>query len=204
MSTGLPAAPAADPDFTPDDAAFMQRALELARSGEALGEVPVGAVVVANGVVIGTGFNAPVSRHDPTAHAEVLALRDAATRAGNYRLEGATVYVTLEPCTMCVGALVHARVARVVFAASEPKAGSLQSARRQLESGYYNHVFAWQGGLLAEAAGDMLSAFFRRRRAEQKGQGVAATAAATTALATATGAASEAAGDGGSPPPPLA
>lgn len=167
MSDGLAGAPA----FTADDVAWMQRALALARAGEALGEVPVGAVVVANGSVIGEGFNAPISRHDPTAHAEIVALREAAARAGNYRLDGATLYVTLEPCTMCVGALVHARVARVVFAASEPKAGSLQSARRQLESGYYNHVFAWQGGLLADAAGEMLSAFFRRRRAEQKGQG---------------------------------
>ena len=146
----------------------MRRALVLAHEGEQLGEVPVGAVVVANGKVVGEGFNAPISRHDPTAHAEVMALRDAASRLANYRLEGATLYVTLEPCTMCVGALVHARVARVVFAAAEPKAGSLTSARRQLESGYYNHVFAWQGGLLAREAGDMLSAFFRRRRAEQK------------------------------------
>lgn len=155
--------------FTPADETWMRRALALARQGEALGEVPVGAVVVANGEVVGEGFNAPISRHDPTAHAEVLALRDAAARRGNYRLDGATLYVTLEPCTMCVGALVHARVARVVFAATEPKAGSLQSARRQLESGYYNHVFEWQGGLLAEASADLLSAFFRRRRAEQKG-----------------------------------
>lgn len=160
---------AGDNAFTPEDVAFMRRALELARMGEALGEVPVGAVVVADGHVLGEGFNAPISRHDPTAHAEIQALRDAAARQGNYRLEGATVYVTLEPCTMCVGALVHARVERVVFAACEPKAGSLQSARRQLESGYYNHVFAWQGGLLAEAAADMLSSFFRRRRVEQKG-----------------------------------
>lgn len=155
--------------FSATDEAWMRRALELARAGEALGEVPVGAVVVAKGVVIGEGFNAPISRHDPTAHAEVVALREAAARLGNYRLEGATLYVTLEPCTMCVGALVHARVARVVFAATEPKAGSLTSARRQLESGYYNHVFAWQGGLLADEAGDLLSAFFRRRRAAQKG-----------------------------------
>lgn len=154
--------------FTSEDGAFMRRALELARQGEALGEVPVGAVVVANGEVLGEGFNAPISRHDPTAHAEVMALRTAAAGLGNYRLDGATLYVTLEPCTMCVGALVHARVARVVFAAAEPKAGSLQSARRQLESGYYNHVFAWQGGLLADDAGAMLSEFFRRRRAEQK------------------------------------
>ncbi|MCC2637679.1 MAG: cumB [Moraxellaceae bacterium] len=155
-------------DFSPADEAFMRRALELARGGEALGEVPVGAVVVANGEIVAEGFNAPVSRHDPTAHAEILALRAAAAAQSNYRLEGATLYVTLEPCTMCVGALVHARVARVVFAATEPKAGSLVSARRQLESGYYNHVFAWQGGLLADDAGAMLSAFFRRRRAEQK------------------------------------
>lgn len=155
--------------FSAADHAFMRRALELAEQGEVLGEVPVGAVVVANGAIVGEGFNAPISRHDPTAHAEIAALRDAASRLGNYRLDGATVYVTLEPCTMCVGALVHARVARVVFAAAEPKAGSLESARRQLESGYYNHVFAWQGGLLADAAGEKLSAFFRRRRAEQKG-----------------------------------
>lgn len=156
------------PDFTAQDEIFMRRALLLASQGEALGEVPVGAVVVANGEVVGEGFNAPISRHDPTAHAEVMALRAAAARLANYRLDGATLYVTLEPCTMCVGALVHARVARVVFAAAEPKAGSLASARRQLENGYYNHVFAWQGGLLADAAGEMLSTFFRRRRAEQK------------------------------------
>lgn len=155
-------------DFTEQDAAFMQRALILAREGEQLGEVPVGAVLVREGEIIGEGFNAPISRHDPTAHAEVMALRDAAARVGNYRLDNTTLYVTLEPCTMCVGALVHARVARVVFAASEPKAGSLVSARRQLDSGYYNHVFRFQGGLLADEAGVMLSDFFRRRRAAQK------------------------------------
>lgn len=154
--------------FSSSDEAFMRRALELAGQGEALGEVPVGALVVIDGVVVGQGFNAPISRHDPTAHAEIEALRDAARRIGNYRLDGATLYVTLEPCTMCVGALVHARVARVVFAATEPKAGSLVSARRQLESGYYNHVFSWQGGLLGDEAGAMLSEFFRRRRAEQR------------------------------------
>lgn len=146
----------------------MQRALILAREGEQLGEVPVGAVLVREGEIIGEGFNAPISRHDPTAHAEVMALRAAATSTGNYRLDNTILYVTLEPCTMCVGALVHARVARVVFAASEPKAGSLVSARRQLDSGYYNHVFQFQGGLLADEAGAMLSDFFRRRRAAQK------------------------------------
>lgn len=155
-------------DFTEHDVAFMQRALVLAREGEELGEVPVGAVLVRDGEIVGEGFNAPISRHDPTAHAEVVALREAAAFAGNYRLDNTTLYVTLEPCTMCVGALVHARVARVVFAASEPKAGSLVSARRQLDSGYYNHVFQFQGGLLAEEAGAMLSDFFRRRRAAQK------------------------------------
>ena len=146
----------------------MRAALAEARAGLAAGEVPIGAIVVLDDVIIGHAHNAPIASSDPTAHAEVMALRDAASRLANYRLEGATLYVTLEPCTMCVGALVHARVARVVFAAAEPKAGSLTSARRQLESGYYNHVFAWQGGLLAREAGDMLSAFFRRRRAEQK------------------------------------
>lgn len=156
------------PPFSEQDQIFMQRALQLALAGEALGEVPVGAVLVQDGVIIGEGFNAPITRHDPTAHAEVMALRMAAERAGNYRLENTTLYVTLEPCTMCVGALVHARVARVVFAAAEPKAGSLVSARRQLESGYYNHVFLFEGGLLADEAGTMLSDFFRRRRLAQK------------------------------------
>lgn len=146
----------------------MQRALELARAGEALGEVPVGAVIAVNGAMVGEGFNQPISHHDPTAHAEIVALRDAALSLENYRLDGATLYVTLEPCTMCVGALVHARIARVVFAAAEPRAGSLQSARRQLENGYYNHVFAFAGGLLADEAGMLLSDFFRRRRAAQK------------------------------------
>lgn len=154
--------------FSEQDQAFMQRALQLALAGEALGEVPVGAVLVQDGVIIGEGFNAPITRHDPTAHAEVVALRAAAERTANYRLENTTLYVTLEPCTMCVGALVHARVARVVFAAAEPKAGSLVSARRQLESGYYNHVFLFEGGLLADEAGTMLSDFFRRRRLAQK------------------------------------
>lgn len=156
------------PVFTEQDVAFMQHALMLAQNAERLGEVPVGAVLVRDGEIIGQGFNAPISRHDPTAHAEVLALRDAATSTSNYRLDNITLYVTLEPCTMCVGALVHARVTRVVFAAAEPKAGSLVSARRQLESGYYNHVFVFEGGLLADEASTMLSDFFRRRRAMQK------------------------------------
>jgi tRNA(Arg) A34 adenosine deaminase TadA len=156
--------------FSGQDEQFMRRALALAQQGEALGEVPVGAVLVQDGMIIGEGFNCPISSHDPTAHAEVMALRAAARGMANYRLENTTLYVTLEPCTMCVGALVHARVARVVFAAAEPKAGSLVSARRQLESGYYNHVFTVEQGLLAAEAGDMLSAFFRRRRQEKTGK----------------------------------
>lgn len=158
------------PGFTAGDAAFMRRALALAAQGGALGEVPVGAVLVsADGTVLGEGYNQPILAHDPTAHAEVVALRAAGQALRNYRLEGeTTLYVTLEPCTMCVGALVHARVGRVVFAATEPKAGSLVSARRLLESGYYNHVFRVEGGLLAEEAGQMLSGFFRARRAAAK------------------------------------
>ena len=151
--------------FSDADRAHMHRALALAGQGAALGEVPVGAVLVsAEGEVVGEGYNQPILAHDPTAHAEVVAIRDASVRLANYRLENTTLYVTLEPCTMCVGALVHARVGRVVFAAAEPKAGSLVSARRLLESGYYNHVFRFEGGLMAEEAGQMLSGFFRQRR----------------------------------------
>lgn len=156
---------AALPAFTDADETFMRRALALAAQGALQGEVPVGAVLVsADGEVLGEGYNQPILSHDPTAHAEVVAIRAAAVRLQNYRLEDTTLYVTLEPCTMCVGALVHARIGRVVFAAMEPKAGSLVSARRLLESGYYNHVFRFEGGLLAEDAGQMLSGFFRARR----------------------------------------
>lgn len=158
------------PCFTERDELFMRRALALAGQGAAKGEVPVGAVLVAaDGTVLGEGYNQPILAHDPTAHAEVVALRAAGQALRNYRLEGeTTLYVTLEPCTMCVGAMVHARVGRVVFAAPEPKAGSLVSARRLLESGYYNHVFRFEGGLLAEEAGQLLSGFFRARREARK------------------------------------
>ncbi|RZU47526.1 tRNA(Arg) A34 adenosine deaminase TadA [Fluviicoccus keumensis] len=153
------------PVFTEADEAFMRRALALAAQGAVLGEVPVGAVLVSvDGEILGEGYNQPILAHDPTAHAEVVAIRAAAAQVQNYRLEDTTLYVTLEPCTMCVGALVHARIGRVVFAAAEPKAGSLVSARRLLESGYYNHVFRFEGGLLAGEAGQMLSGFFRARR----------------------------------------
>lgn len=146
----------------------MQRALVLAQQGGALGEVPVGAVLVLDGQIIGEGYNQPILSSDPTAHAEVVAIRQAATALQNYRLENTTLYVTLEPCTMCVGALVHARIGRVVFAATEPKSGSLVSARKLFETGYYNHVFVFEGGLLANEASKMLSDFFRRRREAKK------------------------------------
>ena len=142
----------------------MQHALSLAAQGAAMGEVPVGAVLVLDGQVIGEGYNQPILSHDPTAHAEVVAIRQAAHKSQNYRLENTTLYVTLEPCTMCVGALVHARIGRVVFAATEPKSGSLVSARQLLGNGYYNHLFVFEGGLLADEASKMLSDFFRGRR----------------------------------------
>lgn len=155
--------------FSAQDVVFMQRALTLAQQGAALGEVPVGAVLVFDNHIIGEGYNQPILSYDPTAHAEVVAIRQAAQYLQNYRLENTTLYVTLEPCTMCVGVLVHARIHRVVFAAVEPKSGSLVSARQQLDIGYYNHVFSYQGGLLADEASKLLSDFFRARREAKKG-----------------------------------
>ena len=147
-----------------DDERFMRRALALAGEGAALGEVPVGAVVVLDGVVIGEGFNQPISSHDPTAHAEVVALRDAARRIGNYRLVDCSLYVTLEPCLMCCGALVHARVREVVFGADEPKAGSVHSRLNALAMPHLNYRVAARGGVLADECWQMLSGFFRLRR----------------------------------------
>ncbi|HWV16721.1 MAG TPA: tRNA adenosine(34) deaminase TadA [Cellvibrio sp.] len=150
------------------DEHWMRRAIVLAGQGELLGEVPVGAVIVSGGEVIGEGFNQPISACDPTAHAEVVALREAAAKIENYRLVDATLYVTLEPCTMCVGALVHARIARVVFATTEPKAGAVVSQARLLDAGYLNHRVEYQGGICAGECQQQLSAFFRRRREELK------------------------------------
>lgn len=144
----------------------MARALTLARQAEALGEVPVGAVVVLDNKEIGAGFNAPISGCDPTAHAEIRALRDAASRLGNYRLAGATLYVTLEPCTMCVGAIVHGRISRLVFGAAEPKAGAVESARRTLDEPHLNWKVVVAGGVMAAECGQVISAFFSRRRKE--------------------------------------
>ena len=142
----------------------MQAALELARQGAELGEVPVGAVLVQDGKIIGRGFNCPISRHDPSAHAEMVAIRAAAESVQNYRLPGSTLYVTLEPCSMCAGLIVHARIARVVFAASEPRAGMAVSQGRFFEQGFLNHRVMVEGGLLAEESGALLKAFFKARR----------------------------------------
>jgi tRNA(adenine34) deaminase len=146
------------------DLAYMQRAMELARDGATAGEVPVGAVVVRAGEIIGEGFNRVISSRDPTAHAECVALRNAALQADNYRLPASTLYVTLEPCTMCVGAMVHARVERLVFAAREPRAGVVCSRANALAADYFNHQVSWQEGPLAAESAAILQAFFKARR----------------------------------------
>lgn len=153
------------------DEDWMQLAYAQAALAAAQGEIPVGAVIVSQNQVIGAGYNAPISLHDATAHAEIVAIRAACANIKNYRLpEDAILYVTLEPCTMCVGALIHARIKRVVFGATEPKAGSLISARKLLESGYYNHIFEYQSGCLEQQCSSQLSDFFKMRRAQKKQQ----------------------------------
>ncbi|HET7588530.1 MAG TPA: tRNA adenosine(34) deaminase TadA, partial [Gammaproteobacteria bacterium] len=147
-----------------DDEAFMRRALELAARAEADGEVPVGAVLVKDGEVVGEGWNHPIGAHDPTAHAEIAALRDGARALANYRLPGTTLYVTLEPCAMCVGAIVHARVARVVFGARDPKAGAAGSVTDIFGLPQLNHRVAVEGGMLAAEASAQLRQFFAARR----------------------------------------
>lgn len=144
---------------------FMREALALARESAAAGEVPVGAVIVLDGQIIGYGRNQPISAHDPTAHAEVVALRDAAARVGNYRLPGAVLYVTIEPCLMCVGALMHARVATVVYGATEPKAGAMESTQRAHEHAALNHRVTVVSGVLASECRALLQQFFQERRA---------------------------------------
>lgn len=141
----------------------MREALALAAVAEARGEVPVGALVVRDGEIIGRGGNQPIVAHDPTAHAEVIALRDAAARSGNYRLPGATLYVTLEPCAMCAGAIMHARIGRVVFGARDPKTGACGSVV-DLFASPLNHHAVVESGVLAEECGARLSAFFSARR----------------------------------------
>ena len=143
---------------------FMQAALGLARDAAAAGEVPVGAVVVVNGEVIGRGFNRPISTHDPTAHAEVVAMRDAAAGLGNYRLTDATLYVTVEPCLMCVGAMVHARIGTLVYGAPEPKAGAISSTQRAHEHGALNHRMTIVSGVCAAESKALMQEFFSARR----------------------------------------
>lgn len=142
----------------------MQRALGEARQAQAAGEVPVGAIVVIEGRIVGAGFNQPIAAHDPTAHAEVVALREAARQLANYRLTDATLYVTVEPCMMCVGAMVHARVGTVVYGAAEPKAGALVSAQRAHEAPGLNHRLRVRGGVCEEECRALIQAFFKERR----------------------------------------
>ena len=147
------------------DEAWMAQALALARDAASRGEVPVGALVVRDGVVLGRGGNAPISHADPTAHAEIAALRDAARRVGNYRLPGCDLYVTLEPCAMCAGAIFHARIARVVYGARDPKSGACGSVVDLFAEERLNHHATATGGVRAEECGALLSAFFAARRA---------------------------------------
>lgn len=146
------------------DAQWMEQALQRARRAAALGEVPVGAIVVLDGQIIGEGWNQPLDDHDPTAHAEVRALRDAARRVGNYRLTGASLYVTLEPCLMCSGAMLHARVARIVYGAADPKTGVAGSVMNIFANRQLNHHAQVYGGVLAEQCAAELQAFFANRR----------------------------------------
>ena len=147
------------------DANFMTAAMRFAGEASAAGEVPVGAVVVKGGKIIGVGFNAPISRHDPSAHAEIQAMRAAATALGNYRLAGCTLFVTLEPCAMCAGAIMHARMERLVFGAADPKTGACGSVVNLFAEARLNHHTVVQAGLMAQQCGELLTNFFRQRRA---------------------------------------
>lgn len=152
----------------------MRQALDQARNAWALGEVPVGAVVVKDGAVVATGFNQPIGTHDPTAHAEVMALRAAATLLGNYRLPGCVLYVTLEPCAMCSGAMMHARLAQVVYGAADPKTGVCGSVLNLFEHEKLNHHTELVGGVLEEECSALLKAFFVERRRQAVRRGVVA------------------------------
>jgi tRNA(adenine34) deaminase len=146
------------------DEYFMQQALELAKEAQRAGEVPVGAVVVKDGLIVGRGFNRPISSHDPTAHAEIVALRDAAARLANYRLIDCQLFVTLEPCAMCAGAMLHARIARLVYGARDPKTGACGSVIDLFAEARLNYHAEAIGGLLAENAAALLQSFFSERR----------------------------------------
>lgn len=146
------------------DIYWMQRALQLAQYAEEQGEVPVGAVLIQEDNIIGEGWNNPISTCDPTAHAEIVALRQGAQQLQNYRLPATTLYVTLEPCAMCVGAIIHARIGRLVYGARDPRAGAVESLFNLLQAGQFNHYVNYQGGILAEECGVLLRNFFRARR----------------------------------------
>lgn len=148
----------------PNDEYWMSRALDLADRAAEQGEVPVGAVLVKDGVLIGSGWNKPISSCDPSAHAEIMALRDAACNFQNYRLPGTTLYVTIEPCAMCAGALLHARVSKLVFGATEPRNGAVTSQMNILDSSALTHKIQWQGGVLEQASRERMQAFFKERR----------------------------------------
>ena len=146
------------------DARFMRAALEQAGEAQRRGEVPVGAVVVIGDEIVGEGFNQPIGAHDPTAHAEIVAIREASKRIGNYRLSGAALYVTIEPCQMCVGAMIHARIARVVYGTREPRAGAIESAMRAHEHPALNHRMTATGGVLEEDCRALIQEFFQGKR----------------------------------------
>lgn len=148
------------------DQEYMQIALQLAQEAALAGEVPVGALVVKDGEIVGRGYNSPISLHDPSAHAEIRALRDAAAHLGNYRLVGCTLYVTLEPCAMCAGAIQHARIARLVFGAADPKTGACGSVVDLMAEARLNHHAEITGGVMAAECGQLLSDFFAARRAK--------------------------------------
>lgn len=150
------------------DQFWMQRALELAKLADQYGEVPIGAIVVKDDQIIGEGFNSPISKHDPSAHAEIIALRQAAQHLGNYRLLNCTLYVTVEPCLMCVGAMVHARIKDLVYGAPEPKTGAVNSAFDALGSSKHNHRIFVRQGVLAEECAGLLKQFFQSRRSLAK------------------------------------
>ena len=150
------------------DLIYMREALALAATGDSANEVPVGAIVVRDGIVIGRGFNQPIGTHDPTAHPEIVALRDAAQTVGNYRLPGATLYVTVEPCAMCAGAIQHARISRVVYGTPEPKTGACGSVVDLFAETRLNHHALVEGGVLATESAALIAAFFQRRREESR------------------------------------
>lgn len=149
-----------------NDDEYMTLAIELAHEAWSAGEVPVGAIVVLDGEIVGRGFNQPISRHDPSAHAEIMALRDAGRHVGNYRLPECTLYVTLEPCAMCAGAIMHARLKRIVFGAADPKTGAAGSVVNLFQEDRLNHHTEIQGGVLARECGELISRFFRERRSK--------------------------------------